>query len=128
MVQILSYPCVWGARRGAAVSRRTARSVRDVHVVTKQLGYKLDVRRFAAASAGPGEFEIRFGKLGSLDGFIADGIFLDGNGIDGIIPQRSLRQLGFKRLHDESFFLGWATLTQLPAPVQSSGETCMRYS
>ena len=51
----------------AAVDRRAARGVADQHAVAEQLRDELDVGRFAAAGAGPGELEQRQQELRALD-------------------------------------------------------------
>ena len=57
---------IYGVRSGrqiAAVDGRTSRSVGNEQAVTKQLREELDIRSFAAAGAGAGEFEERLKKL-----------------------------------------------------------------
>ena len=50
----------------AAVDRGAAGRVRDVETVAKELRQQLDVRRFAATSAGAGEFKQRLQQLDVL--------------------------------------------------------------
>ena len=57
---------VGGPRRGgqiAAVNRGATGSIGNNHAIAKELGNELDVRCFAAATAGTGEFEQRLNQL-----------------------------------------------------------------
>ena len=77
-------------------------------MVAEQLGHQLDIGRLATARAGAGELEIGLGELGGLDGLVADGVLLDGDGLHGILPVFRLIQLALQGLHGQSFLLGGA--------------------
>ena len=54
-------------RQVAAVDRRAAGGIGDERAVAEELGEQLDVRRLAAAGAGPGVLEERLEELRALD-------------------------------------------------------------
>ena len=55
---------VWRGRHGAAVCRRAARGIGNIHVIAEQLCHQLDIGRLPASRACAGEFKVRLGKLG----------------------------------------------------------------
>src|SRR5208283_49778 len=52
----------------AAIDRGASGGIRDHHAIAEQLREKLEVRRLAAAAAGPRELEQRFQKLHAAHG------------------------------------------------------------
>ena len=77
-------------------------------MVAEQLSHQLDIGRLATARAGTGELEVGLGELGGLDGLIADGVLLHGDGLHGVFPILRLTELALQRLHGQRFLLGRA--------------------
>ena len=87
-------------RCGSAPDGGAARRVRDHHAVTEQLRNDLDVRGLAAACACAGEFEVREGELGTLDGtLVHDSLLAD---LHAELPVGAFSFLRSERFHGES--------------------------
>jgi hypothetical protein len=126
---------VLGVRRGgqvAAVDRRAAGGVGDIHAVAEELRQQLDVRRLAAARAGAGELKQRLQQLHVLHLRVRE---LGLRSTSGSLRKKSQLARSDSRsggcgamlmaflLASLLLFTG-QTSTQSAQPVQSSGATC----
>ena len=84
-------------RCGSAPDGGTSCSVGDHHSVAEELGYYLDVRSLAAASAGAGELEVRSYELRTLYCGPGHGLLL--GDCKSELPVGSFLLLGLERLH-----------------------------